>query len=178
MKQLFTLTILFFTQNLTTKAQTMNTTNEALIHQFYNAFAQLNADAMVACYDDSITFEDPAFGVLHGNDAKNMWRMLTASDKAQLKVTFDCVTANDSTGSANWIARYLFGTTGRKVTNRVSAQFEFKNGKIIKHTDSFNFWLWSRQALGFAGYTLGWTPFLKHKVQQNTKALLKAYSAK
>ncbi|MBC7411421.1 MAG: nuclear transport factor 2 family protein [Bacteroidia bacterium] len=156
----------------------MNTTNEALIEQFYTAFAQLNAETMVACYDDNIIFEDPAFGVLHGNDAKNMWRMLTANNKIQLKVTFDCVNANDSTGSANWTAHYLFSKTGRKVTNRISAKFEFKNGKITKHTDSFNFWLWSRQALGFAGYALGWTPFLKHKVQQNTKALLNTYSTK
>ncbi len=171
MKKLITLfTVLINTQQ--TFAQPMNTTNEALITQFYTAFAQRNAEVMASCYTNDVVFTDPAFGVLTGDSAKSMWRMLCASEKAQLQVTFDCVTANDSTGSANWTANYLFSKTGRKVTNHVSARFEFKNGKISKHTDSFNFWKWSRQALGFAGYVLGWTNFLKTKVSQGANASL------
>jgi ketosteroid isomerase-like protein len=170
--------LLFVMCNLSNiKAQTMNSkTNEALITKFYTAFAQLKAEDMVACYDSTVVFEDPGFGVLINDDAKNMWRMLTSNNKSQLKITFDCVTATDTKGSANWVASYIFSATGRPVINRVSAQFEFKNGKISKHTDSFNFWTWSRQALGFVGYTLGWSSFLQNKVKQKTNSFLRSYS--
>ena len=40
----------------------------------------------------------------------------------------------------------------------------FKDDKIIKHVDKFNFWRWSRQSLGPVGLVLGWTPMLRKKV--------------
>ena len=51
--------------------------NEQLIRNFYESFANNDADGMIACYADDIEFSDPAFGKLKGADAKNMWRMLT-----------------------------------------------------------------------------------------------------
>ena len=47
-----------------------------LIKDFYQAFAALDAETMASCYHKDILFEDPAFGVLKGEKAKNMWRML------------------------------------------------------------------------------------------------------
>jgi hypothetical protein len=35
---------------------------------------------------------------------------------------------------------------------------------IVEHVDRFNFWRWSRQALGLPGLVLGWTPVLRKKV--------------
>lgn len=62
MKKLITLfTVLINTQQ--TFAQPMNTTNEALITQFYTAFAQRNAEVMASCYTNDVVFTDPAFGV-------------------------------------------------------------------------------------------------------------------
>lgn len=37
-----------------------------IIHQFYTAFKNLDAETMVSLYQDDIMFEDPAFGVLKG----------------------------------------------------------------------------------------------------------------
>ena len=37
----------------------------------------------------------------------------------------------------------------------ISTAYEFKDGKIIKHTDKFDFYRWSRQALGLMGWVLG-----------------------
>jgi hypothetical protein len=45
------------------------------------------------------------------------------------------------------------------VTNHVGAQFRFRDGRIVEHTDSFPFWRWARQALGPAGVVLGLPPF-------------------
>jgi hypothetical protein len=77
--------------------------------------------------------------------------------------------------SANWTAAYVFRKTGRKVVNRISAQFEFKDGKIIRHTDHFNLWRWTSQALGLPGYLLGWTGYMQKRCIRQTSALLKNF---
>ena len=152
--------------------------NAAIIRHFYTSFAEGNAEEMISCYDPAIVFTDPAFEELKGEDAKNMWRMLVQRSKGNIKIIFDTVKADEKSGSASWIAHYTFAQTGRKVINKISAEFEFYNGKIIKHTDHFSLWNWSRQALGWKGFIFGGTSFLKAKIQMQTTTLLKNYSTK
>jgi ketosteroid isomerase-like protein len=148
-------------------------TNQELIEHFYSSFANADVAGMLSCYDDAIVFEDPAFGKLKGEQAKNMWRMLV---KPGLHLTFNEVWADGDKGGAHWEARYTFSKTGRKVVNNIDAVFEFRNGKIIKHTDSFDMWKWSKQALGLPGLLLGWSPFLKNKVRAQALEQLKRFS--
>ncbi|KJK07617.1 MULTISPECIES: nuclear transport factor 2 family protein [Pseudomonas] len=154
----------------------MSDTNRALITRFYQAFQRLDAEAMVACYSDDITFSDPAFGTLHGQDAGDMWRMLTTRAK-DFSLTFDTVRADERTGSAHWVATYLFSQTGRTVINDIQARFVFRDGKICEHHDSFDLWGWSRQALGFKGLVLGWTPWVADKVRAQATKGLRAFQA-
>jgi ketosteroid isomerase-like protein len=137
--------------------------NEQLIDSFYSSFQKRDAEGMAACYHNDVTFSDPAFGELHGKRAADMWRMLCARGK-DLVIEFGDVRANDTTGSAHWEARYTFMTTGRKVHNIIDASFAFADGKIIKHTDAFEFHRWAGQALGPMGKVLGGTRFLQRKV--------------
>jgi len=138
--------------------------NAQLIQSFYNAFASGDAEAMVRLYADDIEFEDPAFGPLKGDNAKNMWHMLLKTPGIQ--ITASNIKADEQTGSADWVAEYTFTLTGKKVINKVHAEFQFVNGKIVKHTDTFSFWKWASQAFGFKGILLGWTPLMKNKVRQ------------
>lgn len=92
-----------------------------------------------------------------------------------MQITFSDIVADDSKGSASWQAHYTFGATGNKVTNNISAQFVFENGKIIQHADSFNLYQWARQALGFTGLLIGWTPLIKSKVSAMALKSLKAF---
>lgn len=156
----------------------MSHPNQSLISNFYEAFARYDAEAMAKLYHDEIEFSDPAFGRLRGEEARNMWRMLVERGKESLAVSFRDVQADGKTGSAHWTANYLFTSTGRKVHNELTARFEFKDGKIIRHTDSFNFWKWSRQALGTTGLLLGWTPFLKNKVRAQARKGLERFAGK
>ncbi len=94
-----------------------------------------------------------------------MWKMLILNGK-DLELNFQNVSADEKSGSAEWIANYTFSKTGRKVENRIKANFEFENGKIISHKDSFDFYKWAKQALGISGLLLGWTSFLQNKVRQ------------
>ncbi len=149
--------------------------NSALITRFYEAFAQLDAEAMSACYTDDVLFSDPAFGELRGAQVGNMWRMLTSRAK-DFSVVFDQVRADDQTGSAHWVATYLFSQTGRTVVNDIQARFVFRDGKICEHRDDFDMWRWSRQALGLKGLLLGWTPLVRNAVRAQALKGLKTFS--
>ncbi|MGS2726332.1 nuclear transport factor 2 family protein [Psychroserpens sp. BH13MA-6] len=149
---------------------------ELLIETFYKAFDELDAETMVSCYHDDIVFEDPAFGVLKGERAGNMWRMLCESQKGKdFRIVYSNIVSHGDTGSAMWEAFYTFSKTGRKVHNTITAQFEFHEGKIIKHTDHFDLYKWSKQALGFKGLVLGRTLFFKNKLRHKTNHLLSKY---
>ncbi len=150
--------------------------NEALITKFYTAFQQLDSATMAACYHRDVTFSDSVFVNLKGDEARAMWAMLCGRAK-DIQVNFSNVQANNATGSAHWEAYYTFGASGRKVHNVIEARYKFKDGLIIDHQDSFNFYRWSSQALGLPGMLLGWTPFLQRKVQTQSRATLDKYMA-
>lgn len=152
--------------------------NQEIIQNFYTAFANGDADGMNQYYAKEVIFEDPAFGQLQGDEARAMWSMLHERSKGNLQITFEVITVNEQTGQAKWIAVYPYGPKKRVVTNHVTASFEFENGKIIKHTDHFNIWKWSSQALGLPGYLLGWSPFMKNQIQKQTNKLLGKYQSK
>ncbi len=151
--------------------------NRALITRFYTAFAARDGMAMTACYHPEARFSDPAFLDLRGGEVSAMWRMLTSRSK-DLTLTFSDVEATAEQGAAKWLALYTFSATGRKVENRISAAFVFKDGLILEHSDLFDFWRWARQALGPMGLVLGWSGFLRRKVQAQARANLIAFMAK
>jgi hypothetical protein len=149
--------------------------NAALIERFYGAFQKRDATTMAACYHGNVRFRDPVFS-LDGENAGLMWKMLCARG-ADLRVEFANVAAAESSGCADWQAWYTFSGTGRPVHNVIRAGFRFADGLIVEHIDKFDFWRWSRQALGPAGAILGWSPFLRRKVQAQAAAALARFTA-
>lgn len=135
---------------------------EALIDRFYSAFAARDHQGMAACYHPDVHFKDEVFD-LHGPKASAMWHMLCERG-TDLVVHYENVQATPQEGSARWIADYGFGPKKRPVHNVIDAQFTFQDGLIRTHTDRFDFWRWSRQALGPLGAVLGWTGWLRSKV--------------
>ncbi|RZU01248.1 nuclear transport factor 2 family protein [Rivibacter subsaxonicus] len=156
--------------------------NAALIRRFYGAFAALDADTMKACYTADARFDDEAFSLRGADEIGAMWRMLCEATQARGKdvwqLEFGAIEADRNRGSAHWEARYRFGADGRIVLNRIDAAFEFRDGLIAVHHDRFDFWRWSRQALGTPGALLGWTPWLRAKVRGQAAARLQAWQAK
>ena len=135
-----------------------------IVTKFYTAFQKKDWKSMQACYHDEVHFSDPVFPSLKGKQAKAMWHMLALAGK-DLTLNFKNAAAHGDTGSCDWEAFYSFSRTGRKVHNVIHATFEFKEGKIIRHKDDFNFWRWSGMALGTIGKLMGWTPFIHSKVK-------------
>lgn len=143
--------------------------NAAVIERFYGAFGARDGERMSACYAPDVTFSDPVFTDLHGEEAGAMWRMLT-SRANDLRIELLEHDASGESGSAHWRAHYTFTQTGRPVVNDVRASFRFADGLITEHRDDFNFHRWARQALGPAGLLLGWTPLLRSSVRRRARA--------
>lgn len=145
----------------------------ALINRFYFAFAGRDHQSMIACYHPAIHFRDEAFN-LHGKRAGAMWHMLCERG-TDLTLAHDQVQADDRTGSAHWVADYSFGPNKRPVHNEIDATFTFENGLIRTHVDRFDFWRWTRQAVGPVGTLLGWSGWLRTKVAAEANRSLERF---
>ena len=165
-----------------TTSSTAVTTHEDTINRFYTAFTRLDANAMATCYAKDATFDDPAFSLRGQQKVAGMWRMLCSATQAKgladWGLEFGNVHAHSNNGTAHWEAHYKFSATGRLVHNIVDAEFTFSpEGLIATPRDTFDFWRWSRQALGAPGLLLGWTPFLRAKVRAQAGANLQKFLA-
>lgn len=151
--------------------------NAALIQRFYASFKALDGEGMAKCYHGEVVFHDPVFGELRGQRAGDMWRMLAARAR-DFSVAVSEVQADDRAGSARWVATYTFGKTGRRVRNVIEARFEFRDGLIVRHTDSFSLWTWAGMALGPTGQLLGWTPMVQGRIRSEARKGLDEFVAK
>jgi hypothetical protein len=150
-----------------------------LIEHFYASFAALDGTAMQAAYASDASFEDPAFSLRGADEIGAMWRMLTDGVRTHGMDVWRLEYRDITDHSAHWEATYRFGASGRRVHNVIDARFEFDaQGRIVRHVDSFDFWLWARQALGPVGLVAGWTPMLRRTVRQQASANLRKWRAK
>jgi len=138
----------------------------SLIEFFYTAFSNKDHRAMAACYHSEAEFRDAVFS-LQGKEISAMWHMLCEKGK-DMELTFS-VSEQNGQILAHWEPVYTFSQTGNRVCNIIDATFEFKDGKIFRHYDQFNFWRWSRQAFSVVGVLIGWTSFFLKKVRQGAE---------
>lgn len=149
------------------------------ILDFYAAFERLDGEAMERCYARDAQFDDEVFSLRGQREIGSMWRMLCDATKAKGRADWKLVVSQVTDRSAHWEATYRFSATGRMVTNLIDASFEFDaDDRIARHTDRFDFWRWSRQALGLPGMLLGWSPMLRGKVRAQAAANLKSFAAR
>ncbi|NRF66065.1 nuclear transport factor 2 family protein [Aquincola sp. S2] len=155
----------------------MSTPEAALLERFYAAFARFDAEAMAACYHPQARFSDPVFPALEGDEVGDMWRMMAVrAQDFRLQPGGRVMVAGE--GRADCVAHYTFSPTGRPVANPIASEFRFRDGLIVEQRDRFDFWAWSRQALGAAGVLLGWTPLMRGKVRGQAAQGLAAFRTK
>lgn len=153
-----------------------DTSPRATAEQLYTAFARRDGAGMAACYAPDATFSDPAFPGLRGPEVGGMWRMLCQRGK-DLRIAWRILDVQGDTVRVHWDAWYTFSATGRKVHNSIESELKVHGGLVVAQTDTFDFWRWSRQALGPVGALLGWSGFLRGKVQGQARAGLRAFLA-
>ena len=129
---------------------------------------------MQNCYTADPIFNDPVFGILQGDEVKAMWEMLCKNAK-DFSLHYDKTEIDGEYGTCKWTATYTFSKTGRRVVNKVKAHMRIENGKITEHTDEFDIYKWSRQALGLPGILLGWSGYLKNKIRYDAKKRLYSF---
>jgi len=151
--------------------------NAVLIARFYDALGRRDAETMVACYHPKASFSDPVFPHLDAAGVAAMWRMLCERGR-DLAVEASDIAADATSGHAHWVARYTYSATGRRVVNRIDADFLFRDGLIWRHHDRFDLYRWLRQALGFTGVALGWLPAVKRRTRAQAAKTLAAWRAK
>jgi ketosteroid isomerase-like protein len=151
--------------------------NEQVIRTFYEAFQNKDFKTMQALYRDDASFSDPVFQNLSAREVRAMWQMLISAS-SDLKIEFMDVSADDRVGKCRWDAWYSFSGSGRKVHNIIHATFAFRDGKILSHIDKFDFWRWSRMALGSIGLVLGWSPLILNKVRKTARKKLSGFMSK
>ena len=111
-----------------------------LIERFYTAFAAGDVETMASCYHQDARFSDPVFPDLDGRDeVMKMWRTLVGRSD-DINIVLGDHAADDRGGTAHWTATYTFTTTGRPVVNEIDAAMVFRDGLIVDHKDSFDFW--------------------------------------
>ncbi len=143
--------------------------NEATIHKFYTAFQNKDYTTMQSCYAEDAVFNDPAFGLIDAEHARAMWEMLCKRAK-DFSLTYGNIQLLDEEyATCDWNAKYLFSKTGRKVNNKIKAHLRLKDGLIIEHTDAFDFYKWTRMAMGLPGFLFGWSNFMQGKIQKGAR---------
>ncbi|GAB4229875.1 MAG: nuclear transport factor 2 family protein [Ekhidna sp.] len=152
--------------------------SKEIMTRFYTAFQELDAKTMGDLYHFESIFNDPAFVNLNQKEVKAMWTMLIERSNGDLKIDFHSMAGDKNMCQCTWEAVYTFSKTGNTVHNIIHATMEFQDGLIIRHTDQFDFWRWSRMALGTTGLLLGWTPIIKKKVQKIARKSLDDYMKK
>lgn len=148
--------------------------NARAIQDFYAALGRCDAESMITLYAPDVEFSDPVFPALRGDEARAMWRMLCARAK-DFSVEASDISADDHQGAARWEAHYTFSKTGRRVLNRIAARFEFRDGKVIRHQDTFDLWAWAGMALGLKGRLLGWSPPVQAAIRKQADDGLRAF---
>lgn len=148
-----------------------------IAHQFYNAFAKRDFTTMQSLYHPNVVFNDAAFVDLNCQQVCAMWQMLLTGSK-DLALEYTLTETNDTDAFVNWTATYTFSKTGRKVVNNINAHLVCHDGLIIKHTDSFSFYKWAKQAFGPVGFLLGGTSYFQKKVQYEVQLRLQKFMAK
>ncbi|MFN7694106.1 MAG: nuclear transport factor 2 family protein [Burkholderiales bacterium] len=152
--------------------------SKATLERFYGAFKQLDGEAMQACYAPNARFDDEAFSLSGREEIGAMWRMLCDAVKTKGRDDW-ALEYSTAENTAHWEPRYRFSATGRLVHNIIDAEFSFDAaGLILTHRDRFDFWRWSRQALGAPGLLLGWSGFLRGKVRAQAAKGLAIYRKK
>lgn len=142
------------------------------LERFYTAFAARDWSTMGACYAEDAHFSDPVFPELDAKHARAMWKMLLTAS-GDLRINFEVISETPVTGVCEWEAFYTFSRTGRKVHNIIRSEFELRDGLILRQRDHFDFWRWSKQALGTSGLLLGWSPLVKNKVRGSAASALR-----
>jgi hypothetical protein len=155
-----------------------------VVGRFFEAFAASDWQTMARCYHDKASFSDPVYPDLREERIVYMWHQLlgaaetsklkSGSNKAHslnnLKLAYRVLFGDERKAQVQWTATYFY--RNRLVTNQVLSTLAIWDDKIVRQVDEYNFWRWSRQALGLTGLAFGAMPWYQRSVQRSAQSRL------
>lgn len=148
---------------------------QELVASFYGAFSRLDYEQMMDCYADDIIYNDPLVGLIERGEVKAYWKMICANAKALSLKTYDFEEIDDEYVTSRYQVEYYLEATGKKVRYAAKSFMRIAEGKIVEHSDGFRLSTFLGNTYGLAGQLLGWTGYLKKKVQHRYRLLLDQY---
>jgi Catalase/SnoaL-like domain len=139
--------------------------NEEVIKKLYDGLKAGNFNEMKTCYESKVKFSDVAFNLKGIDDVCAMWEMLCTRED-EIGVSVSNIKADEKTGTADWVADYLYPDRSEKpdkqsrIVNKIKATFIFNDGKIIEHHDTCDTVKLAEMVLGPKGKIIGRIPFI------------------
>ncbi|MCL4748137.1 MAG: nuclear transport factor 2 family protein, partial [Burkholderiaceae bacterium] len=121
--------------------------SEALVRRYFDALARLDGEAMTRCLHPMVSYSDPVFADLRGDDVGWRWRLM-ARGAADMHLAYDIVWGDAHKAQVQWLARYRFAGSHRQVSNQVCTTLTFWDGTIVRQIDEYDFPRWSRSSAG------------------------------
>jgi hypothetical protein len=155
-----------------------------VVGRFFEALALSDWQTMARCYHDKASFSDPIYPDLREERIVYMWHELlaAATDNApkekstnrlnltDLLLEYRILFGDERKAQVQWTATYRYGK--RSVRNEVLSTLAIWDDKIVRQVDEYNFWSWSRQALGLPGLVFGAMPWYQRSVQRSAQSRL------
>lgn len=133
--------------------------HEQLLARLFQSLNDHDHLAMGDCYHDLATFRDIAFNLKGRRQIQAMWSMIcsdNAKGKSTISATVKDLSADADHGRVVVVEDYLFRATGKSVHNEIVSSFAFRDGKILRQTDTCDPIVWARQAYGGCfGFLMG-----------------------
>lgn len=120
---------------------------ESVMKKFYEAFTSQRPADFEGLYAPDVKFKDAVFEYSDRKGTMKMWRAILANPKNTFRFEFDRVEGDVAYG--RWVADYKLGS--RPVHNEIETRMVIRDGKIVEHTDSFDWGKWVKQALPGGG---------------------------
>jgi SnoaL-like domain len=142
--------------------------NAMIAFKLYEAFRTRNFLRINECYHDNAIYSSPFFDSLKKNEILAMWKAFLLNDST-MELTHSDILAEDvgeQLGEANWEVKYTYRDTKRRVNLEIKSKLQFKGGKVFRHEDSFNFYLWATQAYEIQGVLFGIFGFFRNKIKR------------
>ncbi|MEM6644238.1 MAG: nuclear transport factor 2 family protein [Bacteroidota bacterium] len=149
----------------------------SIVHRFYDALKAKDFKTIENLYHEQVVFNDPVFSHLNHRSVLAMWKMLLENDNS-LFIEYHSVKIDRQVATCIWEARYNFSKKQLPVHNVIHTKMILKDERILKHTDSFALWKWSKMALGFPGKLFGWTPLMQNRIRSTARRALEKYMQK
>lgn len=140
--------------------------NEELLHIFFRSLKSKNFIQLADCYAKNATFTNPVYISLNKTLTVAMFNMYIRNAE-NLRLDFKNITADHHSGSAEWLITYTTAKKNKVVIKYLKSHFTFKNEKIVKQVDDFNFYNYIRQIKGATGFMFGWARLYKTSVQNS-----------